>query len=86
MSIAMATNDPSQPFADMAARIGKIDPVEFAGAIVMVPPEGEALAFLITDPSPNIFQFLVSCETRIQERKADALQRAQDQNPWNRPR
>lgn len=65
----------SQPFEDMAARIAKIDAKEFAGAIVVVPPGGgEAIAFMTTDPTPDIVQFWAAAEARIKVKSMEAMQ------------
>lgn len=77
----MADN-PAQHFADMAARIAMIDPTEFAGAIVVVPHDGEPIAFLTADPSPDLVQFWATCQTRIEVRKAEVLAEAQDKQSW----
>lgn len=73
---------PAQPFLDMAARIEKNDPAEFAGAIVVVPPEGDPIAFMIADPSADLVQFWATCETRIAVRKAEIVEASRNQQGW----
>jgi hypothetical protein len=67
----------------MSARIAKINPDEFAGAIVVVPPgDGEPIAFLTTDPKPNLMQFWATVKTRV-EVATEAMQSAASQkDPW----
>jgi hypothetical protein len=69
-------------FTSMAARIERIDEAEFAGAVVIVPPEGEPIVFLTTDPKPDLPQFWATVETRVQIKKAEALDRATQSNVW----
>jgi hypothetical protein len=74
----------AKPFTEMADRILKIDPAEFAGAIVVVPPgDGEPIAFLTTDPKPDIMQFWATVKSRIEVRGTEAMQAAANQqDPW----
>lgn len=68
----------SEPFEEMAARIAKIDPAEFAGAIVVLPPGGEdPIAFLTTDPRPDVVQFWASAQSRITVKATEAMQDAE---------
>ncbi len=60
------------PFAQMAARIERIDEKEFAGAVVVVPPTGEPIAFLVSDPDPNLAQFWSSVASRVEVAAAEA--------------
>ena len=79
--------DYAKPFEDMAARIGRIDEREFAGAIVVVPPgEGEPIAFLTTDPRPDLLQFLAAAKTRVELRESEVMAQAQMQDPWGQRR
>lgn len=64
--------DRAAPFVDMASRISKIDVTEFAGAVVVVPPSGEPIAFLTTDPDPNIAQFWSGLLGRLESAAAQA--------------
>jgi hypothetical protein len=71
------------PFTDMAARIAKIDSTEFAGAVVVVPPDGEPIAFLTTDPKPDLMQFWSTVKSRVEVRATEAMQQvAAQQDPW----
>jgi hypothetical protein len=73
-----------KPFIDMAARIAKIASAEFAGAIVVVPPgDGEPIAFLTTDPKPDLMQFWATVKSRVEVRATEAMQQAAaQQDPW----
>jgi hypothetical protein len=82
----IALGDPSmsaaKPFIDMATRISGIDVSEFAGAVVIVPPDGEPIAFLTTDPKPDLLQFLSAVKTRVEVLLTAAMQSASQQDPW----
>jgi hypothetical protein len=74
------------PFEEMAERIRKIDPEEFAGAVVIVPHEGEPIAFLTIDPQPTLMQFWAMVKTRV-ERGIEAMQlAANQQDQWGQRR
>jgi hypothetical protein len=74
---------PAKAFADMAARIAKIDLAEFAGAVVIVPPDGEPIAFLTTEtPVADIVQFWATAKTRVEIRLASAMESASAGDPW----
>jgi hypothetical protein len=75
----------AHPFDEMSARIAKINPDEFAGAIVVVPPgDGEPIAFLTTDPKPDLMQFWATVKSRIEVRATEAMQAeaANQRDPW----
>jgi len=72
------------PFEDMAKRIAAIDPNEFAGAVVILPPGGEPIAFLTTDPNPDIVQFWASAKSRIEVRAIEAIDAAERQRQQHR--
>lgn len=79
--------DYAQPFADMVARISKIDPAEFAGAIVLVlPGDGGDIAFYTADPKPDVLQFLAAVKTRVEIRERELMQAVQAQDPWGQRR
>lgn len=78
-------SEPAQHFSDMAARIQRADPQEFAGAIVIVPPEGDPIAILISEaPHPDLPQFWSIAKTRVEIRLAEAQQKSQLADPWQR--
>ena len=64
----------SNPYEAMARRIAAIDEAEFAGAVVIVPPNGaEPIEFLYTDPKPDVAQFWAGLQGRVQARAAEAM-------------
>lgn len=71
-------------FAAMAARIEKIEPAEFAGAVVIVPPPGggEPIVLLQQDPKPDIVGFYAHVETRVQIRKNELLEEHRNGQAW----
>lgn len=60
------TNAFSQAFRDMADRIERNDPAEFAGAVLIVPPDGEPIAVLMTDPKRDVEAFWSMASGKIQ--------------------
>lgn len=77
-------SEKTRPFEDMVERIARIDEAEFAGAIVVMPPTGDPVAFLTTDPAPDLLQFWATVKQRIEIRAAEAIQAASKQDPWAR--
>jgi hypothetical protein len=64
----------ADPFVAMAKRIEAIDPKEFAGAVVIVPPEGgPAVEFMLNDPQPNAAAFWAIAKTRVEVRVAEVV-------------
>lgn len=68
----MADATKSTPFLDMAARIDRMGDVEFAGAVVVMPPDGKPITFLLTDPEPSVAQFWSSVISRVEIAAAEA--------------
>ncbi len=66
MDTVPEANKFSAHFRAMAARIEKQDEKEFAGAVLIVPPTGEPIAVMITDPSKDPEAFLAVAMSRIQ--------------------
>jgi hypothetical protein len=76
-------SEPAQPFDEMSADIARNDPAKFAGAFVIVPPVGEPISFLGTDPKPNLMQFWATVKTRVEVCTTEAMQAAANQqDPW----
>ena len=65
-------DDPASAFTAMAARLGRIEPEEFAGAAVIVPKDGEPIVFLLADPSPKPAQFWSGVVSRVEIAAAEA--------------
>ena len=88
MKLSLMMSEHAAPFSEMAARIAKIDPGEFAGAVVVVPPGGgDPIAFLTTDPKPDLMQFWSTVKARVEVRATEMIQQAAAQiDPWNQRR
>ncbi len=72
-----APNKFSQPFKEMADRIEKNDPKEFAGALLIVPPEGDPIAVMLTDPKQDLDAFWGMCAAKIQIAEKEQMMKAQ---------
>ena len=66
--------DPASAFTAMAARLGRIDPEEFAGAAVIVPKDGEPIVVVLADPTPKAAQFWSLVVSRVEIAAAEARQ------------
>ena len=66
--------EPAEAFTAMAARLGRIDMGEFAGAAVIVPKEGDPIVVLLADPSPKPAQFWSLVVSRVEIAAAEARQ------------
>lgn len=71
-------------FADMAMRIDMNAEADFAGAFVVVPPEGEAITLLVLDNRKNaaVFWGLLKSHAEIALREIDMAQR--ESQGWGR--
>ncbi len=56
----------SVPFSDMAARIERNADIEFGGAMVLVPPEGDPIELFIIDPKKDLGHFLSAAMTKLE--------------------
>jgi hypothetical protein len=65
-------------FREMAVRIAKIEPAEFAGAAVIVPRTGDPIVFMLADPQPKPGQFWGGVTARVEIAASEAQQSAQD--------
>ena len=75
-------DNPAQPFADMAARIGSVAAGEFAGAAVVVPREGDPIVVLLSDPKPKAAQFWSLVLSRVEIGAAEAKDAETSQGPY----
>ncbi len=77
---------PAQLFLDMAARIERTNEAEFAGAAVIVSPDGDSITLLLVDPTKDTVQFLSTLKSRVETEVVKVMQKAQDQQPggWQR--
>lgn len=64
----------AEPFGEMAERIRRIDQAEFGGAVVIVPPQGGRIAFVVTDPSPDLAHFWSGVQARVEAAMTEARQ------------
>lgn len=64
--VADAANKFAAPFEDMSQRIRRNLEAEFAGAILIVAPDGEKIEVLLTDPSKDAEAFWAVANSKIQ--------------------
>lgn len=78
--------DPAELFRAMADRIGRNDPAEFAGAILIVPPDsadgrgGEAIELLLIDPKRDLANFWSTAKSKAAIAADEFV--AQQQHPY----
>jgi len=74
---AQAPTDNRAPFDEMSARIGKNDPADFAGAFVIVAPDGKSKSTLLLDNSQSAAAFwaLLQSTAQIALTEIDAQER-----------
>jgi hypothetical protein len=75
-----------KPFEDMARDIATAAAAhgKFAGAYVIMPPDGDPIWYLATDPAPDLMQFWSGIKNRVEIRAAEAVQSAAQVDPWGR--
>ena len=71
--------DKGQLFREMAERIGRIADQDFAGAILVVPPEGEPVEMLVVDPKQNSGHFWMAAKSRVDAAFAEHTEQARMQ-------
>lgn len=78
--------DPAAAFTAMAERIAKIDPKDFGGAVVIVPPGGgeASVEFVLSDPAPVLAQFYTTAQSRLELAAAQAKDAEIQAAPWTR--
>jgi len=67
-------DDPSKPFTEMAARIQRNEKSEFAGAIVVVTPDGTILSQAFINPTPDTAGFWSTAKAMVEVAVTDYLQ------------
>lgn len=67
----MADNKFASPFREMAERIERLLEGEFAGAMLLVKPDGKMVAVVLADPSQDPEQFLAVCAAKIEIETAE---------------
>lgn len=70
------------PFRDMAERVERTLESEFAGAMLFVPPTGDPIAIMLTDPSQDKEALFAIAISKLQI----AATPAQQQDTFGRPR
>lgn len=83
------TDNPSQPFLDMAARISRNPSSEFGGAMIVVPPgNGPVLDFLFItiDPTDEEAFFWAQCESKLKVKAMERMQDLSNPNPFGQRR
>ena len=61
----------AQAFRNMADLIDRNLESDFAGAMLVVPPEGDHIAVMMADPSKDMESFLSMCVAKVQIRTAE---------------
>ena len=73
-------NDNAQPFRAMAERIARNDPDEFAGALLIVPPQGEPVEYLAINPKQDVAAFWGAVQAYVQRVLAEMEEK--QRNPF----
>lgn len=60
------TNKFSAVFREMAERIERNTEADFAGAMLIVPPQGDPIAVMLADPTQDKEAFLALCAGKLQ--------------------
>lgn len=66
-------------FLDMAERIGRMAEGDFAGAILVVPPDGEPVEMLVVDPKRNAGHFWMAAKSRVDAAFAEFTAKSREQ-------
>jgi hypothetical protein len=80
----MPTTAAAQPFLDMAARIQRNADSDFAGAAVIVPPEGDPIVVMTMDPKKDGLSFWGTLKARVEMEGQEFLDRATRKEQENR--
>ena len=76
---------PADHFRDMADRIERNVPAEFAGALLVVPPAGgEAIEILLVNPSHDLALFWSTILAKVQIAASEFQERARSNDPFRR--
>jgi len=71
--------DPAAAFSRMAERIAAMKPEEFAGAVVVMSPDGSSMEFLLADPGQSVANFWNMAKTRFEIAYAEIETRSREQ-------
>lgn len=77
-------DSPASHFAAMRGRIEETSAAEFGGALVICPPSGEAISFLLIDPAQDTEHFWAIAESRVKMAVQEHLRAAQGNVPHPR--
>jgi hypothetical protein len=72
------TLDNAALFREMARRIEKNDPAEFAGALLIVPPSGESIEYLALNPKQDAAAFWGAVQAHVQRALAEMEEKQRD--------
>jgi hypothetical protein len=76
---------PADAFRDMAARIERNDPAEFAGALLLVPPDGGTpLEILIVKQAHDLALFWSTVTAAVTIAAREFEERARSNDPFRR--
>jgi len=76
---------PADLFRDMAERIEKNAPAEFAGALLVVPPDGvEPIEILLVNPKRDLAFFWASVGGAVTTAAREFEERARSVDPFRR--
>lgn len=67
----------SEPFKEMAVRIERNVEGEFAGAIVIVPPDGDPISLALFDPKKDGLAFWALVRSKVEFEAEDYTQKKQ---------
>lgn len=70
---------PEDAFTEMAARISRNDPKEFAGAFMIVSPDGTVLSHSFFNPVGDAPSFWGFVSAAVQTASTEAIQKAEGQ-------
>lgn len=82
MPTGMITPTPADLFRQMAERIERNAPTEFAGAVLLIPPGNETpIEILLVNPRPDMEHFWSTCEAQVKAAQMEWMQRTQGTVP-----
>jgi hypothetical protein len=76
---------PADAFRDMAARIERNEASEFAGALLLVPPDGgDPVELLLVNPAHDLAFFWSTIHSKVQVAAREFEERARSNDPFGR--
>ena len=73
------------PFFEMVERIQRNKPEEFGGAVVLMPPAGDPITFLLNDPNKSEAQFWSLASAKVEIAKNEAIDSKANPGGFPRP-